>query len=270
MSKTLPATPRIALSLLAGARGEPLSAPALVGAAELLGVSANAMRIALSRLVASGDVLSVSRGSYALSRERVAAMAHVQTFRTGFAERVAWRGELCAVVTTHLSRRQAATVRRRDSALALTGFREFRPGFYLRPDNLEGGRVVLAAQLWRLGLEQEADLLSARLDAAPLAQLERLYEVALDAARAKTLCGKVEALLETMATRSPRKLAVETFWLGDEVLRFLARDPLLPESMADPAPRRALAQAMSRLDERAYALWRVILAQLEQPAQPRP
>jgi hypothetical protein len=56
---------------------------------------------------------------------------------------------------------------------------------------------------------------------------------------------------------------VRSFWLGDEVLRFLARDPLLPESMADPEPRRALAEAMSTLDEQGFALWSSMLEELE-------
>ena len=258
----LPSTPRIALALLAGARGEPLRAPVLIGAAELLGVSANAMRIALSRLSATGDVRSPGRGLYALSAERLAAIAHVHAFRTGFARRVAFHGEFCGAVTSHLSRRSASAVRRRDSALALSGFCAYRPGLYLRPDNLEGGRPALAVHLRQLGLDQAADVVGVTLDAVQLRRVEQLYDVARDASRATALGKKVSTLLGTMASRPARKIAIATFWLGDEVLRFLARDPLLPESMADPAPRRALAEAMSELDQRAYALWRVILAQL--------
>ena len=265
MTRALPATPRIALSLLAGVRGEALSAPALVGAAELLGVSANAMRIALSRLVASGDLTSQARGMYALSPERLAAIAHVHHYRTGFAPRVRWQGGYCGVLAGHLSRSQPARVRRRESALALTGFREYRPGFFVRPDNLEGGRTVLAEHLARLGLDDDAELVSLALDPEQARRLVRLYDVDADAARAVSLCAEVDALLATMDQRAPRKLAAETFWLGDEVLRFLARDPLLPEGLGHPAPRRALADAMSRLDQSAYALWRTIIAQFEQP-----
>lgn len=264
----LPSTPRIALALLAGARGEPLRAPVLIGAAELLGVSANAMRIALSRLLAAGDVSSPARGVYALSAQHLAALAHVHTFRTGFARRVPFGGEFCAVLTSHLPRRNASAVRRRDSALILSGFREYRPGVYLRPDNLAGGRAALADHLLQLGLDQAADVLGMRLDAAQLQRVEQLYDVKSDAKRAAALCTRVSALLATMATRPARKVAIAAFWLGDEVLRFLARDPLLPEGMADPQPRRALAEAMSELDQRAYAVWRVILAQLAKPTHP--
>ena len=259
-----PSTTRIALALLAGARGEALATPVLLGAAELLGMSENAMRIALSRLLASGDVSSPGRGLYLLSAERSAASAHVRTYRTGFLPRVAWQGAFCAVLTSHLPRRSTSAVRRREAALSLSGFREYRPGVFVRPDNLEGGRLVLAAHLARLGLESDADVVGLQLEASHLRELERLYELARDARRARALCEKVLQLLDGLASMPRRKVAASTFFLGDEVLRFLARDPLLPESMADPAPRRALASAMGQLDERAYALWRVILDELAQ------
>ncbi len=263
MATTAPSATRLALALLGAARGHALSAPALVGAAELLGSSANAMRIALSRLVASGDLVLEARGRYALSSERIGPFAHVRTFRTGFAERCAWHGGFVGVLTADLPRRNGALVRRRERALALVGMRMLRHGLALRPDNLEGGVPVVAAHLARLGLDDGAEVIGVTLDARQVREVEALYDVRADTARAVALEAKVRTLLARMGTRSKRKDAAESFYLGDEVLRFLARDPLLPESMADPAPRRGLAAAMGTLDERGHALWASLLEELE-------
>jgi len=254
---------RIALSLLSATRGRPLSAPVLVGAADILGVSGNAMRVALSRLSARGEVVIESRGRYALAPARLGAVAHVRTFRTGFAARVPWRGGFLGALTADLPRKNAALVSRRQRALELSGFREFRHGMWARPDNLEGGREAVATHLARLGLDATADVVEVRLDAAQQRRLEKQWAVAADARRASSLTEKVERFVAGMATRPLRAVAARSFWLGDEVLRFLSRDPLLPETLADPTPRRKLAEAMSTLDERGYATWQSLLEELE-------
>lgn len=253
----------VALSVLGASRGRALTAPVLVGAAEILGVSGNAMRVALSRLTSSGDLVMEGRGRYALSEERLRAVAHVRTYRTGFAARVTWNGAFLGVLTSELPRKNAALVSRRENALELSGFRAFRHGVWARPDNLEGGRVAVATHLARLGLDDAADVVGLVLDTAQVKQHEKAWKVAADAARANALVERVEKFMESMDEKPLPKIAAQSFWLGDEVLRFLARDPLLPTSMADPAPRKALARAMEQLDERAYAVWVGLLEALE-------
>lgn len=253
----------VALSVLGASRGRALSAPVLVGAGDILGVSGNAMRVALSRLTSSGDLVMEGRGRYALSEARLRAVAHVRTYRTGFAARVTWKGDFLGVLTADLPRRNAALVSRRENALELSGFRPFRHGVWARPDNLEGGRVAVAAHLSRLGLDDDADVVGLTLDTTQVKQLEKAWKVAADSTRANLLVERIETFMESMDDKPLPKVAAQSFWLGDEVLRFLARDPLLPPSMADPAPRKALARAMEQLDERAYAVWVGLLEELE-------
>lgn len=255
----------IALAFLGAARGRALSAPTLLAGAELLGVSGNATRLALSRLKARGDVLLAGRGRYVLSPLRRNAVAHVRSFKTGFAERVRWKGGFLGVLTADLPRRNAAQVSRTERALSLSGFRAFRHGMWVRPDNLAGGRVVVSAHLSRLGLDEGAETIELHLDATQLKALERSWDLAGDEAHARALTERVHRFLGGSGKLSRRAAAAECFWLGDEVLRFLARDPLLPETMADPEPRKRLAEAMATLDEQGFALWSSILEELERP-----
>lgn len=254
---------RIVLALLAASRGRSLTAPVLVGAGDILGVSANSIRIALSRLTSTAQLVTPERGRYALAPERLAPVAHVRAFRTGFAPRIEWNGRYVGVLTADLPRRNVTLVARRERALELSGFRAFTHGLWLRPDNLQGGAPMLATHLARLGLDAEAAVIEVGLDATQAQRLEREWNVAADARQANALRSKVEKLIAAMQKKSVRVVAAESFWLGDEVLRFLARDPLLPERIADPAPRRQLGDAMTTLDERGYAVWRGLLEALE-------
>lgn len=259
---TSPSAMRIALALLGASRGHPLTTPMFIAAAEVLSLSPNAMRIALSRLTARGDIVTRKRGTYALSNERGQAFAHVRRYRSGFATRVPWRGQYFGVLTADLPRRDATLLRRRLNALDLAGFRALPHGLFARPDNLAGGRDALHEHLSQLGLDPRAELIGVTLTPTQSAVLQRQYRVEADALRCRTLATKVEALLARMKHRAPRQVAAPSFFLGDEVLRFLARDPLLPESWASPAPRKRLADLMSRLDEHGRAVWRSLLEEV--------
>lgn len=235
----------------------------LIGAADVLRLSPNSMRIALSRLTSRGDVVTRARGVYALSTSRRESFEHVRRYRTASNQRITWRGDFLGVLTADLPRRNATLVRRRTAALDLVGFRPLAHGLFVRPDNLAGGRDGVTTRLRKLGLDGAADVIGVTLDEPQRKKAQRAWPVQADHKRAVTLAQKIRALLPQMNRRPPRQLAATSFWLGDEVLRFLARDPLLPEEWADPQPRRTLAQLMSELDERGQQVWRSLMEDLE-------
>ncbi len=259
-----PSAVQVTLALLGAARDEPLTTAMLIAAGDVLGLSSNSMRIALSRLTSSEDVITKSRGVYELSKSRKESFERVRRYRTAFAQRTKWSGGFLGVLTADLPRRNATLVRRREHALELTGFRPLTHGLFIRPDNL--GRDSVTAQLQRLGLDESAELIGVTLDDRQLEKAQRAWPMKADQQRAVVLTQKIRALLPVMSRRPPREVAAQSFWLGDEVLRFLARDPLLPEQWADPAPRRTLAELMSELDERGQQVWRSLLENLEKAA----
>jgi phenylacetic acid degradation operon negative regulatory protein len=247
------------LSLLSASRGQAMTANAFVRAGEVLGVSGNAMRVALSRLSANGEIVAQSRGEYVLPERRRQAVAHVRRYRQGFMSRVKWAGSFVGVLTADLSRRNATQVSRRERALELAGFRHFAHGLWLRPGNLEGGKAALASHVKELGFEEKADVIEVALDEAQRKQFARGYDIAGDEKRAKALLTRVKHFMREFSKLPPHEVAKESFFLGDEVLRFLARDPLLPDQLADTRPREELAAAMEALDERAFAVWHDLL-----------
>jgi len=202
----------------------------LVELAGLLGINPNRARVALSRMVASGEAVTDGSGTYRLTGrllERRGRQGDSLVGRTG-----PWDGRWCLVVvtTTGSPAEQRATRRRR---LELARLAEQREGVWARPDNIalspdpsgdpdlvvyrgtpEGDPADLAASLWDLdGWATRSEALRDRLDRT--------------------------------ATRGPGDLA-PGFALSAAVLRHLQADPLLPpgllpRSWPGPALREAYA-----------------------------
>ena len=152
----------VVLSLLLGAQPPRLPVRDIVGAGERFGIAPATMRVALTRLVQAGDLVS-DRAVYALSDRHLER--HRQQERELDPVRLPWNGDWEMVVVTSGGRDAAtrADLRRRLSDRRLAMLRE---GVWMRPANLPAGdanepdtlRLVarpedpagLAARLWDL------------------------------------------------------------------------------------------------------------------------
>lgn len=129
----------VLLSVLLGSHPPRLPVRTLVRTAELLGVSDGSARVALSRLTADGEVVSVE-GTYELSarhleRQRDQDQALRPTTR-------AWKGDWDLAILLA----DQSDVRR---ALAGTRMAEMRAGVWVRPANLTLPELPPSVVLWR-------------------------------------------------------------------------------------------------------------------------
>jgi phenylacetic acid degradation operon negative regulatory protein len=245
----------VVLNLVRVAPRQTLPVSRLLSVAELFGFSANALRVAVARLVADGLLESDERGSYRLGPEAASVQAHVEDWRRGEARVRPWKGEWLAVALAP----KAARGERRASlrALGRLGLREGLPGLWLRPDNLSQSLAESVERLHALGLEPGAGPFIARdfgpstaqrLPALwPLRSLQQGYERA-----ARDLTRSLHQL-----PAMPREQAlVQSYLLGGEAIRVLATDPLLPEAIMPVAARRELTALMLRYDALGHRLWR--------------
>ncbi|WP_183094524.1 PaaX family transcriptional regulator C-terminal domain-containing protein [Nocardioides stalactiti] len=194
------------LSLLLGADESFLSPRDLVAAAGAVGVAEPTVRVALSRMTSTGDVVRDDDGRYGLSARLLARQRRQEDSirpRT-----VAWRGRWEMVVVT-ASGRSAAE--RADLRTALTDLRlaELREGVWTRPANL---RLALPEDV-ATGVERF--VASPAADAAELAA--RLWDLAGWSQRARALLA---------ATRTAD--TVERFTACVTSVSHLLKDPLLP------------------------------------------
>lgn len=194
-------------STLLGADPPELSVAHLVRMAGLFGINPNRARVALSRMVGSGEVTTDGAGRYRLAGHLLARQRRQATSRAG--RTGAWRGGWHVVVLTTVG--ETAEVRAgRRRALVAARLGELRQGVWTRPDNLD--------------VEVDGAVrFSARPESDPVALARSLWDLGAWATGARRLIGAMAAAPPVAA----EDLAAG-FVLSASVLRHLQADPLLP------------------------------------------
>lgn len=245
------------LNLLLAAEERGQSARELIVGCALFGVRENSVRVALVRLAAEGLVEATRRGAYRLGPRAAALAADVATWREAETRVRNWDGGWVTAHVGALGRSDRVALRARDRALAMLGLRELDRGLYVRPDNLAGGVVSARDRLHKLGLDEAAAVFVAMgfdadrevrarglWDGAALNRGYRATRVALE--RWRSRAGSLD--VETAAR--------EAYVLGNDAIRLLVFDPLLPAPLVDVGERRALATAVREHDRIGRELWR--------------
>jgi phenylacetic acid degradation operon negative regulatory protein len=199
-------------SLLLGTHPPRLAGRRLVRAAERFGFSENATRVALSRMVAAGE-LSATNGDYGLAGPLLERQRRQQAGRRPPVRR--WDGTwVVAVVGATSSRRSAGQRSSARRLLVEARLAEWREGVWIRPDNLRGPNPAIAGCAWLVGARPE--------DPPPVAELWSLGDWA----------ERARVLLAAMAeTRPSGDHPGPSFRLAAAVVRQLRDDPLLPEDL---------------------------------------
>lgn len=251
---------RVVLNLLRVAGGGVLSAPEAVKAGALFGISGNSMRVTLARLSRAGLVEAAARGVYRLGPAGRALAADVTGWREAEARLAPWRGRWVAAVTGGLPRSDRTALRARGRALSMLGMRELENGLYIRPDNFAGGVAAVRDRLAGLGLEAEAavfaiDDLDGERQAAAM-ELWQARPLEEDYRSGRML---LDGWAETAAALPLDVAARESFLLGDDAIRRIVFDPMLPAPLADEAERRAFIAATCRFDDLGRRIWDAFL-----------
>lgn len=256
-----PSTKRLLLDLLLAMDPQPLPARHAVAACALFDIRESSARVMLTRLAAAGLIESAERGRYRLSPPAHQLAAEVATWRRMNQRLRTWSGDLVAIHSGALGRSDRPALRRRERAMAMLGFREYRRGLHLRPDNIEADVTTIRQRLQILGLEAEAPVFVARdFDAATAQQLPALWDVAaLDQGYRET-AAQLDAWMAQHEKLSLETAARESFLLGGEAIRLLVFDPLLPEAMVDGTARGKLLASTLRFDALGQAIWQRLYA----------
>lgn len=245
----------LVLDLLRVAAPRAIPVRSFVEIGALFGLTGNAVRVAVTRLVGAGLVESDERGSYRLTAAAAPLSAHVEAWRLGENRMRAWSGDWLAVSLAPIASRTAR--RRSERALARLGYRAAMDGVWLRPDNLAEPRAAMNAKLAELGLEGGARHFIARdfeHDLVARWSVE-LWHSESTASAQRAMHERLEVSRKKVAKMPVGPAAVETFLLGGAAIRLLSTDPLLPPEIADSAARAALTAAMLEYDRVGRAVW---------------
>ncbi len=257
----VPRPRQLILRLLLGAGGAPLSARDAVRACALFAIPANGVRVALVRLAAAGLVEPVERGAYRLGPSASTLAADVAAWRDAQARTTEWSGDWIAVHVGALGRSNRVALRARGRALGLLGLRELDRDLHLRPDNLPGGVAAARERLTRLGLQRDAAVFRAGgFDAEHERRARALWDGKALARRYRATRVRLERWLAQAHRLDLDAAARESFLLGDEAIRQLVFDPLLPRPLVDEQARAAFIDAVIRFDAAGQAIWKGFLS----------
>lgn len=236
-------------STLLGASPPELPTRSLVATAELLGIAPGTARVAMSRMVASGELEATGAGYRLVSPTLLARQARQTRSRAGSTTR--WDGDWRMLVVTAEARPQAERSELR-TTMAVQRFAELREGVWLRPDNLgpaavggtdrppanaRGQRGPHAASgsltgdhgTTSDGATHGLVAMTTRPD-DPVGLAASLWDLRTWADRAKVLLGEVDRLGPSLAAGDAGALA-EGFVVSATILRHFQADPLLPPEL---------------------------------------
>jgi phenylacetic acid degradation operon negative regulatory protein len=254
---TRPNPRHLLLNLLTAADDQSLSARDAIAACALFGITENSVRVTLVRLAAAGLIEAAGRGSYRLGPNATGLAADVAGWRQAEQRLRDWNGDWVAVHVGNLGRSDRTALRVRDRALALLGLCELERGLYLRPDNLLGGVGAVRDRLYKLGLDSDAAVFRlADLDPARDARARGLWDGEALNRRYRDITQRLDAWLAKADALEPEAAARESYLLGNDAIRHMVFDPLLPEPLVDTAARRACADLVQHFDRAGHDIWR--------------
>lgn len=225
-------------STLLGMNPPRLSAAALVASGELFGVAPGTTRVALSRMVESGELTIVDEATYALAGPLLERQSRQEQGRHPRTTR--WTGAWRIAVVGGEARSAAARAALR-VAMGQMRMVELRAGVWVRPDNLPATDDQCS---WFTGQpDRELDI-------------DDLFGLTSWAGVARELLAELRASHAKLAARDASALG-DTFVIAAATTRHLTLDPLLPAQLL-PAdwPGADLRAAYDDYQAAFAATWR--------------
>jgi phenylacetic acid degradation operon negative regulatory protein len=219
-------------------------------AAAQLGIDANHVRVALSRLRARGKIVAEERGLYRLSEAVQLRQTALGSWRERLSRIVPWSGAYYVALTSWLPKSDRRAARSRARALDRLGFKEHHPGVAVRPANLDLSLEDMTALMRRLGFDDDGDVLVARelsFDPRPAWSEQPDY-------RARVV--QLETGLAEMKADPSADAAVQAFRLANGFIWDAIHDPLLPDEWVDAQGRAAFWRALVEYDRFGRTLWK--------------
>jgi phenylacetic acid degradation operon negative regulatory protein len=236
----------------------PLALPVslLVHTAELLGLSENALRVNITRLLAREQIEQDERGYYRLGKQVEPVGQWLQQWQRGERRVKKWRGDwLLLHSTNELKSKEQNELFKMASYF---GFRELMPGICIRPNNLSQTLDELAKKISGFShvdafmITQSDDFVSPAVKTFNLnslwnrEQLEQQYQEIIET---------LKKGIQQASSLSVEKSFRDSYFVGAEVHHRFALDPLLPAEMINVDLRKQVVELFTAYDACYRPAW---------------
>ena len=251
-----PSSNRLLLSLFSQPNLKHMSIKQLIAWGGLFAHEPATIRVAAGRLVKHGYLVAQQRGHYTIGATDKSINQLAATWRQSQDRVDQWNGGWLSVYTAHLGRTCKQSIRERERAFRLMGFKPLEKNLWCRPDNLKETADATFTRLTEIGLEKHAILMKVdHFNTELTTDLKSLWSP-------KEL-KKIYTLLVSMMEKSAKRLSDfdvkkatrESFLIGEHVIRQINQDPLLPKEMVDTSARQALLSTMIEYDRICHPIW---------------
>lgn len=251
-----PSSNRLLLSLFSQPNLKHMSVKQLIAWGELFEHEPATIRVAAGRLVKQGFLLAQQRGHYTIGATDKSINQLAATWRHSQDRVDHWSGGWLSVYTAHLGRTCKQSIRERERAFRLTGFKPLEKNLWCRPDNLNETADATFNRLVEIGLEKNAILMKVDhfnhdLTANPKSlwspkELNKTYVI---------LVSLMERSAQRLNDFDVKQATRESFLIGEHVIRQINQDPLLPQEMVDISARQTLLSTMIEYDRICHPIW---------------
>ena len=261
MTLEIPSTTTLVLDLLAAKADRKMSAQDLCRAGSIMGYGESPMRVALTRLAQRGKILKLGRATYSLDSQNTRLQLDVENWRERSSWTAPWDGNWIAAHDGAISGQDKTKFRQHQRALTLRGFRKWKPGLHLRPNNRNGGAAALRKELAELGVAAGTQLFVAtEFDSKQTAEILRLWNIPGLRRDYAKMIAQLEASKLRLKKLDPASAAREALLVGRGLIGHMLRDPLLPTEMVQGIEFHELAKLIADYQDLSRKIWDQVLS----------
>jgi len=247
---------QLILKLLTVANHGILTISEALRAGELFEISENNIRVTIARLTKSNLVEIIERGSYRLGSKGLKLGSDVASWRSIEDRLVEWDGSWIVAATGGLPLSNRKDLRARIRALTMLGMLELNSTLYIRPNNLRGGVIAVRDRLSNLGLGSDAAVfLASEFDPKRQKRALNLWKDKVATISYDKHTTLLNSWLNKVDDLQLKTAARESYLLGDEAIRRIIFDPLLPAPFVDEESRNDFIETMKRFDDIGRKIW---------------
>ncbi len=250
------------LSLLEALPGQTTQVKFLIFAGKLFGFTENTIRVTITRLIREGYIENDSRGCYRISKDYSPLINSVRGWELGESRLVPWDGSwICCYIPKLPTRSKEKTVK----ILNLFGFKEGLSKFWVRPQNLKLGFNEVKSIMIKLGINENAHFFSSQKFDKEVSEKWRqfLWPIEQIAMAQDRQTEKLKQSGNQIMNLPLDQALIETYLVGNEAIRLLHTDPLLPEEMISKEHRLQLTRAMLKYNDIGKEVWEKKIRELD-------